>query len=225
MELTFKQKAAVFGVMLAIFICSVFAKQWIDGKSIEKAETSGETVTVQSSSDNDESVKTEKAEKTEAAEGTEIVLDVEGAVTYPGIVKVKEGSRVYEAVEKAGGVLETADTKYVNLAEAVSDGSVIYIPFKGENAENTAGEQGAEGAGAPGTGAGSDTSGQSGLININTADKATLMTLSGIGEVYAQAIIDYRTQNGSFKSNEDIKNVSGIGDATYEKLKDKICTY
>ncbi len=204
MELTFKQKMIVFAVMLGIFMCSVFIKQWIDAREVSANLSKGtdvsETVTGQEETNNEENY-------------SEIVIDVEGAVVYPGIVKLSEGSRIYEAIEEAGGLLETADTKYVNLAEEITDGSIIYVPFQGENTQQY----------ASGTTQGGDSSAS--LININTAGKDELMQLPGIGEAYAQAIIDYRSSAGSFKNKEDLMNVSGIGEAKFEKIEPLICVY
>lgn len=204
MDLTFKQKLIVFGVMLGIFMCSVFIKQWIDGRevapNVSNGTTVSETATGQEATDNEKNY-------------SEIVIDVEGAVVYPGIVKLSEGSRIYEAIEKAGGLLETADTKYVNLAEEITDGSIIYVPFQGENSQEY----------AEGTSQGGDSSAN--LININTAGKDELMQLPGIGEAYAQAIIDYRSSTGSFRQKEDLMNVSGIGEAKFAKIEPLICVY
>lgn len=206
MELSFKQKLAVFGIMAVIFLASAGIKQGMLPFPGENDANSGVTVISDEGSEESENV------TSAAAEPEVLVVDVEGAVVYPGIVKIAPGSRVYEAVDKAGGILDTADTRYVNLAEEVSDGTVIYIPFEGEN---DAGESQA------GTAAGAE----SGLVNINTADKTELMTLPGVGEATAQAIIDYRETAGSFKNKEDIKNVSGIGDGKYAKIESMISTY
>ena len=204
MDLTFKQKLIVFGVMLGIFMCSVFIKQWIDAREVSPNVSNGaavsETVTGSEVTDNEENY-------------SEIVIDVEGAVVYPGIVKLSEGSRIYEAIEKAGGLLETADTRYVNLAEEIADGSIIYVPFQGENSQEY----------AAGTSQGGESS--TNLININTAGKDELMQLPGIGEAYAQAIIDYRSSTGSFRQKEDLMNVSGIGEAKFAKIEPLICVY
>jgi competence protein ComEA len=152
-----------------------------------------------------------------------IVVDVAGAVNNPGIVYLSDGSRVNDAVEKAGGLIPTADTLNVNLAAKLTDGDKVYIPQEGE-------EKKASGAVPAGiitssvsnssSGAASDSGG--GLVNINTASSDQLQTLSGVGPATAQKIIDHRESSGGFKTIEDIMKVSGIGVKTFEKLRDKI---
>jgi competence protein ComEA len=156
----------------------------------------------------------------------EIVIDISGAVGKPSVLKLPEGSRVYEAVEKAGGFTSEADTRLINQAELLSDGQKLYIPTKKE-VEKAQEGNGSVGPGTiPGSGAsaisGMQKSADQGLININTADSAALQQLSGVGPSTAEKIISYRNENGSFQSIEDIKNVSGIGDKTFEKFKNKI---
>lgn len=128
-----------------------------------------------------------------------------GCVLNPGVYEIAEDVRLYELVELAGGFTETADDTALNLADCISDGQKIYIPQKGENAANTLAEE------------------SIGKVNINTADKTTLMTLPGIGESKADDIIQYRKDNGTFKTIEDIKNISGIKEAAFNKIKELIC--
>lgn len=137
-----------------------------------------------------------------------------GAVNNSGVYYLEAGSRVHEAVEMAGGLTEDAAEEYINLAQELEDGQQVYIPTLEE-----ALEQGLS-VGSSASSSGTDSS--DGLININTATSEQLQTLSGIGESKAAAIISYREENGDFGSIEDIKNVSGIGDSTYEKIKDYI---
>lgn len=144
-----------------------------------------------------------------------IVIDVSGAVMNPTVIELPEGSRVYEAIEKAGGLTSDADITYINRAEVLSDGQKLYIPTKTE-LEDTQNN-----ASSPQPLFQSNQLVQS-LININTADTQTLQQLTGIGPATADKIIAYRNENGKFKSIEDIKNVSGIGDKTFEKFKDQI---
>ncbi len=129
-----------------------------------------------------------------------------GAVRNPGVVEIPKGSRVEDALQAAGGFGADAGREAVNLADWVSDGQKLYFPTEAEAVEESVAE----------------AEGTSGLVNINTADVATLCTLPGIGESRAQDIISYREANGSFTSCEDIMKVSGIKTAAYEKIRDKI---
>lgn len=143
----------------------------------------------------------------------DVLVYVVGAVKSPGVYKLNEGSRVKDAIESAGGPLSDADLLVLNLAEKLQDEDKIYIPKQGEADEVT--------QGIPGQNIGISSK-DDGKININTADIAELETLSGIGPATAQKIIDYRNENGPFKSIEEIKNVSGIGDRKFEQIKEKI---
>lgn len=164
-------------------------------------------------------------EQEETAEGEEgdseaepssyVMVHVVGAVNSPGVYSLAEGSRVNDAVEAAGGFTADASTSSANLARELVDGEQIVIYTQEEVDSGTA-------ATASSSSSGSSSSGSS-LININTATAEELEELSGIGPVTAQAIIDYRTQNGNFQSIEEIKDVSGIGDAKYESICDSIC--
>ena len=147
--------------------------------------------------------------------GGVLYVDVGGAVVRPGVYKMNAGDRVFEAVEKAGGLTKKADTSALNQAEEVKDGQKIQIPEKGENA-------GTPDAGAAESSLSSASSAPGGKININTADSTALQQLSGVGPATAQKIIDYRTQNGPFKRIDDLKNVNGIGEKTFEKMKENI---
>ena len=157
-----------------------------------------------------------KAEVHEETTGS-IYVDIGGAVKNPMLAELPEGSRVEDAINAAGGIKEDADMTSINRAEFLEDGEKIYIPaFSVDDDGNVIAETGASGSSA-GT-----SSGASGKVNINTADSTALQELNGVGPATAQKIIDYRESSGRFKSIEDIKNVSGIGDKTYEKLKDYI---
>jgi competence protein ComEA len=162
-----------------------------------------------------------------------IYVDVYGAVAAPSVYELENGSRVYDAIEMAGGLADDADIRFINRAATLNDGDRVYIPTTKETESGDPLPASAGAAGdSPGTsqgvsdavvaGNGQDTSPNSGLININTADSATLQNLNGVGPATAQKIIDYRNSNGAFAKPEDLKNVSGIGDKTYEKLKDHI---
>ncbi|WP_245917280.1 helix-hairpin-helix domain-containing protein [Bacillus canaveralius] len=150
-------------------------------------------------------------EKTEAEPKT-IMADIKGQVVHPGVYETAAGERVIDLIEKAGGLTPDADQAAVNFALQVTDEMMVYIPAIGE-------ETGVTGGASPTAGpTGNDTE----LVNINTADPAALETLPGIGPSKSAAIIEYRDTNGAFKTVDDLKSISGIGEKTFEKLKDKI---
>lgn len=143
--------------------------------------------------------------------GAPIIVDVTGWVHQPGVYEFVEGDRVIDAVERAGGPRNGADLTVLNLAAPLTDGTQVIVPKQG-TAGPAAVVPGGTGTGASGTG----------LININTASATEFETLSGIGEVLAGAIIDYRTENGPFASVDDLESVSGIGPSTLEEIRDQV---
>lgn len=145
-----------------------------------------------------------------------IAIHIEGAIRNPGLYYLEEESRYDDAVKKAGGFLQEADRSKVNLARRIYDEAFIYIPMVGEEWEPT------EELKAENNHVNQGSNSSVVLININTANQQELMRLPGIGEVYAQRIIDYRTTNGAFLSIEDIMKVSGIGSVTFENIKAQI---
>ena len=153
---------------------------------------------------------TEKEVKEEPVEQDLITVDVKGAVKSPGIYDVPVGSRVNDAVQKAGGLTEQADSKSLNLAQKVSDEALVYVPTKGEEASQQSG-----------SGATSSTSKEK-KVNLNKASLEELKQVKGLGGKRAQDIIDHREANGKFKSVDELKKVSGIGAKTIEKLKDYV---
>ena len=136
------------------------------------------------------------------ASQTEICIYVCGCVNSPGVYRLAQDSRVYEALEAAGGAAKDADTDGMNLAQPLSDGERIYVPARGE-------EQ------APDAGAGTGVS----LININQASAADLVTLPGIGQAKANAIINYRLQHGGFSAKEELLEVPGIKEGIYDQIE------
>ena len=163
---------------------------------------------------NQSEINVEAASETPENESVELFIDIGGAVHRPGVYKVADGTRLYEVIELAGGLRSDADTDSVNQAAFVEDGVKVIIPVymetDGENPVNT------ENGVIPQT----NTS-VSGTVNINSADKDTLKSLPGIGDVMADRIIEYRSLN-RFQTKEDIMNVKGIGSSIFDKLKDKI---
>jgi competence protein ComEA len=145
-----------------------------------------------------------------------IMVDVKGQVTMPGVYSSSQGERVIDVIHRAGGLTENADESQVNFAEHVQDAMVIYIPAKGEEGVTVPAGTTVNPANTGGT------SGNQAKINLNKADETQLQNLPGIGPSKAAAIIEYRETSGLFKNVEDLKEISGIGDKTFEKLKDLI---
>ncbi|WP_226656795.1 helix-hairpin-helix domain-containing protein [Guptibacillus hwajinpoensis] len=135
---------------------------------------------------------------------TIVLVDVKGAVETPGVYEVHANGRVKDVIQKAGGFLKEADQTQLNLAGRVADEMMIYVPLLGETPVAINGNN--------------DPS----LISINSADLTELQQLPGIGPAKAEAIIQYREENGLFGAVEDLQNISGIGEKTFEKLKDFI---
>lgn len=149
-----------------------------------------------------------------------IIVHITGAINKQGIVELKQGSRIADAIEKAGGSLETADLDKVNLAYVLEDGQKVYIPKIGDEIEVF--EYITEGSGNNVIIDDEDKRDDT-QININKASQTELELLPGIGPSIALKIIEYREENGKFDNIEDIKNVTGIGDSKYNNIKDKIC--
>ena len=152
-----------------------------------------------------------------------VVIHITGSVKNPGIVKLKEGSRIEDAIEAAGGLTENADITKVNLAYIVEDGTKIKIPSASEEDigdEDIIDSKSGDNIIIEENTVSSNNSTQT--ININKATEKEFETLPGIGPSLASKIIEYRNQNGKFGSIEDIKNVNGIGDNKYEKINDLI---
>lgn len=168
------------------------------------------------SSDSKEEVSQEKQKK------DTILVHIAGEVKNPGVVKVKEGSRIQDIIETAGGLTENADISNVNLAYSVQDGMKIRIPSNDDDIEKE--EYITENSGKGGIMEENIQDDKVVWVNINTATQEELEKLPGIGASIATRIIDYRNQNGKFKNIEDIKNVTGIGDSKFAKIKDLIIT-
>lgn len=177
---------------------------------------------------------TEEIEETEQEDEEEysdtiIIVHITGAVNKEGIVELKVNSRVADAVEKAGGLREDANTKKINLAYILEDGMKIYIPSVNDTDEtikenNVEGSEYITSTNTTSIDKNSNTSSKTTKVNINTATQTELEELPGIGPSTALKIIQYRDENGKFKDIEDIKEVSGIGESKYNNIKDSITT-
>ena len=155
--------------------------------------------------DNDNNISGENSD--DGLDDLKIVVHVCGEVKYPGVYYIQNGGRVYDAIQKAGGVTEEADIHLLNLAQILSDEARIYVPKKGEVISSDSFYSGS-------------TMNQ--RININNVDSSTLQSLPGIGPVLAQRIIDYRKNIGRFKSIQQLLNVKGIGLSKFAEIEDKV---
>ena len=169
---------------------------------------------------------TESLNENEENNGEMIIVHITGEVNNWGVIELPQGSRIIDAVNKAGGFTDEADVEAVNLAYVLSDGIKVYIPSKNEDpmGDFTAEEYITADSG-DNVITGGEKMGESKneLVNINKATQTELETLPGIGPSTALKIISYRNENGAFSSIEDIKNVNGIGDSKFESIRDLIC--
>lgn len=177
--------------------------------SVKESNLQAEVAAVSKDSSSDKEMK--KEEKDESPEQDLVTVDVKGAVKSPGIYDLPVGSRVHDAVQKAGGLTEEADSKSLNFAQKVSDEALVYVPTKGEEA---ASQQAASGT--------TPSTSKEKKVNLNKASLEELKQVKGLGGKRAQDIIDHREANGKFKSVDELKKVSGIGAKTIEKLKDYV---
>ena len=144
-----------------------------------------------------------------AAAPRTVVVYVTGEVKKPGLVTLTEGQRVADAVNAVGGVIETADIDRINMAALLEDGMQVRVPMRIVDAEGR----------SKSAGIGKNAEGQ---INLNTATEKELQELPGIGPAISARIVEYREEHGDFQNIEDVKQVRGIGNAKFEKLKDKV---
>lgn len=213
-----KITAAVMAAVFMIFTGLVFGvfpdpAGSIDFKAdpaVISSETCTETEVSPASAENDGSKYTEsESEKS-------IFVYVCGHIKRPDVYELPAGSRVYEAINAAGGASDDADLTLLNLADILSDGQKIFVPAEGEQlpAEVYGGKDPED--------EGQTASASDGIVNINTAGKDILKTLPGIGDAKAEAIISYRLDTGGFSSIEEIMNVPGISSGTFEKISGRI---
>ena len=170
----------------------------------------------------------ESRNETEEDSKNMIYVHVCGQVVNPGVYELCPGDRVTHAIHAAGGMTEDASSAFLNLAALLEDGQKIYVPTEAEAeqflSQGTSGSDSMPGdwkQSTAGIGQNENTS-EDAKVNLNTAGKAELMTLSGIGESRAEAIITYRQEHGRFESIEDIKNIEGIKDGIFNRIKDQL---
>ena len=212
-------KAVVVAILVVIAAASGLAMASFNSRSSGVSfERSDETISSDVHGDGDVSHDDADESSAKSSSAAEVYVDVDGAVVRPGVYRLKDGARVSQAIDAAGGLTAEADVAGLNRASKITDGQKIYVPTVGEQ-QATAAVGGAE----SGAGATPSAGSSSGLVNINTASAAELQTLSGIGPSMAQSIIDERTKNGAFASVDDLMRVSGIGEKKLAKIKDCIC--
>ena len=218
-----KHKGKLFILIFVLFtLYTIFDTYSFTNQT--EAKEKNETVTKKEEKENtEEKVKNEK-----------VLVDVKGEVKTPGVYELTSDNTVIDAINKAGGLTNKSDTSNINLSKKLEDEMVIIVYSKNEIKEmkeqsqivcppcNNACVTEEDEKAKIDENTKEDTGKITGKVNINRADETTLQTLDGIGEAKAKAIIEYRNKNGNFKTIEDIKNVSGIGDSVYEKIKDNI---
>lgn len=214
-SLTDKQRKIVIIIgIVVVIIVMIFIYQKTDSKQILEQDDS--SMMVQNS---EKSVQSNDNITRDNKEEGQIVVHVAGEVKSPGIVKLNEGERIEDAIEKAGGLTDNAQINNVNLAYVLEDGVKIIIPSKDSIEEDKIINEDA------GKGIIIENSYEENkiMININKATESDFERLSGVGASLATKIIDYRNKNGKFSTIEDIKNVSGIGESKFNAIKDYIC--
>ena len=232
-----KQRKIV--IIIGILVIILVGWKIYDLKNFEEIN-SDEILTSNSNDNLKGNITSNEKEKNEDEEEEIMAVHVTGEVKNPGVVRVKEGSRIEDIIEAAGGLTENADITDVNLAFVVEDGMKIRIPSNDDedSKKNNSGEEVDEkeknqiesknneyitqdsGKGVIVSNESNELS--SSIVNINTASQTELEELPGIGPSISSRIIEYRNQKGNFKKIEDVKNVTGIGDSKFEKIKDLI---
>ena len=202
------KKKRISILILALIICALLL---FTGCASEMPEFMDVQSVVDDTDRQEDTIQQEISAIEEAAEDEKsepVIVHICGAVVNPGVYELPPGSRIVDAVDKAGGLSVDADESYVNLAAVPNDGEQIFIPTIEESAIMKKTRQ--------------ETGVSSGKVNINTADKALLCTLPGIGDTRAADIIAYRQEHGNFSTIEDIMQVSGIKEGSFQKIKEMI---
>ena len=200
----------------AVFICTALTMTGCSDKAVTLSEiTEGEVR---------EDSLAETVPETDQESPATIKVYICGYVLNPGVYELPEGSRICDGLDAAGGFSEGADESRINLAGYLHDGDMVFFPEVGEELPEGAVEAGHSNTGTSNASSSSGSNaGNSGLININTANAEQLCTLPGIGSSKATAIIKYREDNGAFTDISQIMNVSGIGENLFNNIKDLIC--
>lgn len=196
-EFIFLHKESIKRAALPVTVAVALLFFWVSGGS-----NSGDEI--QMTTEDPQIIEENKQNGEEKQTSGIIYVDISGCVNNPGVYEFKEGARVFHVIEEAGGLTDDANIDDLNRAEEVLDGQKIIIYSKNSDEKSSYEES------------------SSGKININKADSSKLQDIPGVGPATAQKIIEYREQFGAFKTVDDIKNVSGIGEKTFESMKEYI---
>ena len=199
-------KIIVICVSLGLVLGGFFLLKPVAQTPAKESNLQSEVIAVPKDSTDE---KEDENQKEEVVEQDLITVDVKGAVKTPGIYDLPVGSRINDAVQKAGGLTDNADSKSINLAQKISDEALVYVPTKGEDTSQA-------------TQSNVSNSKENKKVNLNKASIEELKQVKGLGAKRAQDIIDHRDSNGKFKSVDELKKVSGIGAKTIEKLKEYV---
>lgn len=200
------KKTKILLSILTITVCILFGCEKKNTVYLTQYETE-ETAEQEESSGTDQEIPQEEREPA-------LIIHICGAVERPGVYELPGGSRIYQAIEEAGGFTDEADRDYLNQAKGLEDGIRLYVPTREETSQDGwTGEEAAVGTGQEN---------RSGLVNINTADEKELCTLAGIGSSKAKSIIAYREANGRYEKIEDVMKVEGIKQGLFAKIRDSI---
>lgn len=206
----------VYAIIVLVVIVGGF---WLKKENQNNSEVEN-MQTMQSSSMSSSSSTSNVSNTVQTSNSKTITCDISGAIKHQGVYTLKNGARLQELIEAAGGITSRAQVKVINRAVLLKDQDKIYIPYKGEKVESA--------VTTPNTNSGNNDSANSSnqaggdKVNLNTANITELQKLTGIGEKKAEQIIAYREQNGSFQKIEDLMQVSGIGEKTFASLKDQL---
>lgn len=215
-----ENKKKIISIALVIALIIGFIIYMVINNQNDNEINFEELVANQNNEENEQAGK-DSENNTQEETKKEIVVHITGEVKKEGVVYLEEGSRVVDAIKKAGGETKEADLSQVNLAYVLQDGQKIYIPNKNEKISAYTSENMGDNIEQNNT----TTKKEGAKVNINTAGVEELDQLPGIGPAIAQRIIDYRNEHGEFKKVEDIQEVKGIGDAKFSEIKDSITVW
>lgn len=222
MNLENKKKIIISVILIIILITAFLIYIFITNEEYSSMDL--ETIAVEKSEnivENEEKNALENANNNQVTEDKEeIAVHITGEVKKQGIIYLEKGSRVADAIKKAGGETKNADLSQINLAYILQDGQKIYVPNKNEEISQYITEKSGNNDTEENTTSNSNKEDKK--VNINTANQSELDQLPGIGPSIAQKIIEYREENGNFKNIQELQNVKGIGNAKYEEIKDNV---